>query len=488
MALEGASVDGDAAALEAAASDGSVVATACRSLEVGEAAASVFLVAHLDWRWDAAPLFDDGGGGGGCETIALARQPPKFAELLRRVGGVQFPAGGCARARSNRHHSGTYLGNRVDAMAHKFAEHTLRKRKKERFRVPYVNWGLPEYLLDDAACGGSGNREKDLECFFLPSSSCGRPRGADGGLVHGDCVRNGTAWACKDLLPLSFQDKMRGVEHFPDPCVPSHLAVAFLAVAFRPNARTRLTLRRRTRAWLAENPGWRSTRADGACAAVHVRHGDKYTAAFSPENFDYGRHRPPNASLGDYVDAALAHLPALGVAAGGARLLLLTDDADVAGAAAGVAAEKSAEIFSVAPGRPLVSTSAVAADARLSATNCERKVASPRCATGGFNYRRDPLTGAYVGSEELYQFLLAFHLLAHCKLVVGMGKLSYFSEFIYNSACAINGACPAKVDIHSPDALADDGKCHYSDGDPLPAGPRRRTGDNVPRRPRPWDP
>lgn len=36
--------------------------------------------------------------------------------------------------------------------------------------------------------------------------------------------------------------------------------------------------------------------------------------------------------------------------------------------------------------------------------------------------------------------------------------------------CANGGACPARVDIHDPDAVADDGSCHYLDarGEPLP--------------------
>ena len=73
------------------------------------------------------------------------------------------------------------------------------------------------------------------------------------------------------------------------------------------------------------------------------------------------------------------------------------------------------------------------------------------------------VTGEPVGSEELYQFLLAWHLVAHCKLAVGMGARSYFSTMIYAMMCAIAGKCPASVDIHEPEAPDDDGLWHYVD-------------------------
>lgn len=175
---------------------------------------------------------------------------------------------------------------------------------------------------------------------------------------------------------------------------------------------------------------------------------------------------PTNATLRDYVEAAKAHVEGR---VGG--MLVLSDDLDIIDALPDVAAAAGVRLFTVAPGRPLVSTSRVA-NSSLGDIDCERggnvhsrhhKRITDQCRTGGFNYRLHPDTGQEIGSEEMYQFLTAWYLLARCSVLVGMGQRSYFSELIFSMMCAMDGTCPKKIDIHFPDAVADDGDCHVLD-------------------------
>jgi len=171
--------------------------------------------------------------------------------------------------------------------------------------------------------------------------------------------------------------------------------IAFAAIAMRPNLKTRMELRRRAAAWLRDHPSWRATVDSGACAVVHVRHGDKYTKAFLPAEEGHNHHFPPNATFDEYVGWAKFHL---GAVAGQnfsetVPMMLMTDDADVEARAAAVGAAHGVELLTVAPGRPLVSTTAVVANEELAKVDCERQYHKPICKTGGFNYRWDPVTG-----------------------------------------------------------------------------------------------
>ena len=471
MELRGGSVEEDLRALEAAASKNThIVAVACR-LETSEAAVDAFLGHHLDWRWDVGAVYQRDGP---CPRVELRIQPPKLAAVLRRFWQQQFN-GTCDRVVVVSRHSGTYLGNRMFSMARAFI-HTAMKHK-----LPYRFEGVPNFLLDDAACGPGGHQNafyKDMECFWLPQTSCARPRvGPDNALGEGECARAApgpwdwrkeTNWTCEHYY-VDPSAKRRGVRRFPRTLNPghgeAHFMIAFAAIAMRPNLKTRMELRRRAAAWLRDHPSWRDTVDSGTCAVVHVRHGDKYTKAFLPAEEGHNHHFPPNATFDEYVGWAKFHL---GAVAGQnfsetVPMMLMTDDADVEARAAAVGAAHGVELLTVAPGRPLVSTTAVVANEELAKVDCERQYHKPICKTGGFNYRWDPVTGEPVGSEELYQFLLAWHLVAHCKLAVGMGARSYFSTMIYAMMCAIAGKCPASVDIHEPEAPDDDGLWHYVD-------------------------
>ena len=240
MELRGSSVAEDLGALEAAASKNThIVAVACR-LETSEAAVDAFLGHHLDWRWDVGAVYQRDGP---CPRVELRIQPPKLAAVLRRFWQQQFNST-CDRVVVVSRHSGTYLGNRMFSMARAFI-HTAMKHK-----LPYRFEGVPNFLLDDAACGPGGHQNafyKDMECFWLPQTSCKRPRvGPDDALGEGECARAApgpwdwrkeTNWTCERYY-VDPSAKRRGVRRFPRTLNPghgeAHFMIAFAAIAMRP--------------------------------------------------------------------------------------------------------------------------------------------------------------------------------------------------------------------------------------------------------------
>jgi len=260
-----------------------------------------------------------------------------------------------------------------------------------------------------------------------------------------------------------------------------HLGM-MLFVAFRPNRRTRFVVAERVKSWRAANP----TFDGGRCAAVHVRHGDKVTPRWQREKKnDRGFAM---VSFDDYVANAssASSLPP-------PRVLYMTDDKDVVDDAPRVAAKFGVDLFTVPPGRPLVSSRAVARDDKANRVNhqvaCskdvaqqdiaikdleaqvaatkkkkkdrqrletallearrERKRAPASCA---HDYVRHPETGDLVGSEELLSWLVTWDLMATCDTFVAYSmKDSFFTEFIYVWLCILRftthegQACPRLV-------------------------------------------
>ncbi|KAH8078548.1 FMN binding protein [Aureococcus anophagefferens] len=149
-------------------------------LETSEAAVDAFLGHHLDWRWDVGAVYQRDGP---CPRVELRIQPPKLA-ALRRFWQQQFN-GTRDRVVVVSRHSGTYLGNRMFSMARAFI-HTAMKHK-----LPYRFEGVPNFLLDDAARGPGHQNAfyKDMECFWLPQTSCAAPRGPENALGEGECAR-----------------------------------------------------------------------------------------------------------------------------------------------------------------------------------------------------------------------------------------------------------------------------------------------------------
>ena len=240
-------------------------------------------------------------------------------------------------------------------------------------------------------------------------------------------------------------------------CLP-RIGALFVAVALRPHWQTRMELRLRMASWLEAHPTWRATAHTGHCAAIHVRHGDKYTPAWLDRE-----HPPPNVSLTDYVVKAKRALAHVGIVDTGA-MMVMTDDADIIGDIPRVAARQGVTLYTVPSARPLASTTNVTSS-KAATINCERSYRHPLCKhRPGFNYRVDPTTGRPVGPGELLQFLATWALMSHCPVLVGMHD-SYFSHLIFHTMCAYRGACPAFINIAGKRTCDDDRACHVFDRD-----------------------
>ena len=208
--------------LEAAAAGNytRIVGEACE-IERAEEAVEAFLLRRLDWRWDATAVYDDGGrlddDATLCPRVAVAAQPPRLGAILRRFGAAQFGTP-CETVVHVSKHSGTYLGNRVVGMARTFL-HVAMKRP-----AAYLFQGLPDFLLDAAACGTNETREVDMQCYFLPMTDCPRPRDASGAAKTAiEVCRRPAAglgrearsnWTCAPE-PILTHDKRKGVPRFP---------------------------------------------------------------------------------------------------------------------------------------------------------------------------------------------------------------------------------------------------------------------------------
>ena len=145
------------------------------------------------------------------------------------------------------------------------------------------------------------------------------------------------------------------------------------------------------------------------------------------------------------------------------QLFVMTDDADIVDDFATVGVSLGVELFTVPPGRQLVSTKAVRADATIGAQNHERncrdaledlaaqrnasakggKRRGPRPTVCSFDYLRDPATGRAVGHEELLQWLVSFEVMSACDGFVGGTFHSHFTRLMYAWMCARRAqGCP----------------------------------------------
>ncbi|KAJ8601418.1 hypothetical protein CTAYLR_005932 [Chrysophaeum taylorii] len=293
-----------------------------------------------------------------------------------------------------------------------------------------------------------------------------------------------------------------------------HFGVLAL-VALRPNRRTRAQLRDRMDSWRASNPSW-PLHGDGNCAAIHVRHGDKLTPVWRREK---RQDRGFNRHFHEYIDAALEalanrknrsfnrnytrastrryrlHTNQTQPTGARARVIFMTDDKDIVDEVPSVEAIRNVTLFTVPPGRPLISTRSISNDKKLRHVNhqiqCRKdilsreismldlqeelkkmdtyqkkrsrkakhllaklqdaqelaKVAPKSCA---HDYARDPKTGRFVGAEELLQWLATWELMAECDVFVGYSIAdSFFTELIYIWLCVRRYArgqpCPRLV-------------------------------------------
>ena len=443
----------DVIKLNNALDEGSVVDAAPSSctagaLEKAERAVDAALVAHPAWRWDVASVLSTQA----C-TITLRRQPARHAAFLEsyqsgfrnKCEEVYLP-----EVRRN------VPGNRSTAW-----ERVARAALHTEMDVPCVS-RTP--VSTRAFCGNVS--DPMLSCRRAPAAAAGRgatlekPPGLTGRL-GGRCALSKGNWTCRISNP-TLPCVSRGVVNQP-PCVrraPSHRlcgrreGALFWSVAMRPHAKTRLELRRRIGTWLEAHPAWRST--GEACAAIHIRHGDKYTPAWIDKN-----HPPPTATLKDYVANASK---ALSIRNATGPMLVMTDDQDIIDELPRVAATTGISLYHVPSARPLASSSEVSSS-EIGSINCERSHRDERCIRGpNFNYRRDQRTGQFVGPAELLQFLTTWALASRCRVLVGMRR-SYFSHVMFDAMCALGGACPAFVAIEArrEEGCAGTEACHVFD-------------------------
>lgn len=201
---------------------------------------------------------------------------------------------------------------------------------------------------------------------------------------------------------------------------------------------------------------------------MHIRHGDKLTPLWQESKH---QDRGFVLSFADYVDAALS-----ATRNSSTRIMYMTDDKDIVDEAPEVEEEKNVKLFTVPPGRPLVSTRLIAKDKKaghinhqiqcrkdiqarqirmidlktelrsfspaklrqhrakklfesLNAEMEQAKIAPKSCA---HDYARDPYTGKLVGAEELLQWLATWELMSDCDTFVAYSLAdSFFTELIY---------------------------------------------------------
>ena len=209
---------------------------------------------------------------------------------------------------------------------------------------PFIPRGLPRYLLSDAWC----DTRADPGVLLLARESLWsrsgwahearhtvagtHPHGRETAKRRGRCIHDNSSWNCDPSyrpsgipnvavpsLKLLRQPKARFCSRLP------RIGALFVAVALRPHWQTRMELRLRMASWLEAHPTWRATAHTGHCAAIHVRHGDKYTPAWLDRE-----HPPPNVSLTGCVVKAKRALAHVGIVDTGA-MMVMTDDADIIG-------------------------------------------------------------------------------------------------------------------------------------------------------------
>ncbi|KAJ1453206.1 hypothetical protein M885DRAFT_588742 [Pelagophyceae sp. CCMP2097] len=128
----------------------------------------------------------------------------------------------------------------------------------------------------------------------------------------------------------------------------------------------------------------------------------------------------------------------------------MTDDEDIINDISRVSATLGVNIFHVAPGRALVSTSDVNRkgqgvskhQGQCVKTMKGRKAGDPVPTHCRMDYLRDPLTGKSVGSEELVQWLVTWEIMAETEVFVGRPTQSFFARFIFPWLCNRRRKCP----------------------------------------------
>eukprot|EP00747_Dinoflagellata_sp_TGD_P116179 gnl/TRDRNA2_/TRDRNA2_172311_c0_seq1.p1 gnl/TRDRNA2_/TRDRNA2_172311_c0~~gnl/TRDRNA2_/TRDRNA2_172311_c0_seq1.p1 ORF type:complete len:479 (-),score=18.77 gnl/TRDRNA2_/TRDRNA2_172311_c0_seq1:142-1527(-) len=261
--------------------------------------------------------------------------------------------------------------------------------------------------MSEPFCNRTRSPTRVQDCYFLPVSSCHI------GTEQWDRIKSSLE-ACGRLRNLVIEyneaDKKPGWAFQVD------AKVLFGMMFFRQNSRTRIEIAHREIQWRRSNPLWPSEHQERACAAVHIRHGDKLTP------FWMTAHRTIkggfNRTLDDYLDEALAMMTGSGFDSKDQLPLVfvMSDDADIIHQARNTT---RANTFHVSGSHRLDSLSEVL----------------KKGTKGQFKY-------AVVDSGDMLAWLLSIRLMSLCDFFVGNFE-SGFTEFIYSSICERRGGhCP----------------------------------------------
>eukprot|EP00747_Dinoflagellata_sp_TGD_P116186 gnl/TRDRNA2_/TRDRNA2_172311_c0_seq8.p1 gnl/TRDRNA2_/TRDRNA2_172311_c0~~gnl/TRDRNA2_/TRDRNA2_172311_c0_seq8.p1 ORF type:complete len:489 (-),score=29.93 gnl/TRDRNA2_/TRDRNA2_172311_c0_seq8:89-1504(-) len=279
---------------------------------------------------------------------------------------------------------------------------------------------INKYLakISEPFCIRTSSPTRVQDCYFLPVSSCHL------GAEQWERIRGSLQpfGRLRDLV-IEYNEVEAPPKKAPTWANQVDPRVLFGMMFFRQNSRTRIDVARREFLWRKSNPLWPSEDQKRACAAVHIRHGDKLTP------FWMKAHRTIqtgfNRTLDDYLDEALAmmrperlrgqsaselHLP---------LVFVMSDDADIIHQARNTT---RANTFHVSGSHRLDSLSEVL----------------KKGTKGQFKY-------AVVDSGDMLAWLLSIRLMSMCDFFVGNLE-SGFTSFIYSSICERRGGhCPKAI-------------------------------------------
>ncbi|CAK0839426.1 unnamed protein product [Prorocentrum cordatum] len=380
-----------------------------------------FLIPRVEWR------FSHCSGNWRKSKCVLLRVPDKAFRHFLTLDSLQFPADAKDpnRCRATVMTSSGWVGQATQEEFYFGFEQWVSEVRDSHKRTAFLPvWSDPRLDSHPAEYFSPFCGEVDVspmtnstvspmtrqECFFLPTSSCTMDTAHWGkNLVNGN-------------VDMAVPFRHRLSKPF-DGLGVGDLHVMWQMLFFRQNARTRNEIARREAEWRSKNQAWPASGTGPACAAIHVRHGDKLTPFWIREHDTIAGGF--NKSFEDYLDVALKMMedkPQLTDASRSKKLpliFLMTDDADIIAVAKG---SRRAIIHTVPPSTPLNSLSDFYKD-------------KDSIGSSDFGY-------SAATSGDMLSWLLSIRLMSACNFFVGNTESS-FSRFLYYGMCEQrNGRCP----------------------------------------------
>jgi len=353
-------------------------------------------------------------------NAVLRPLPRKQVPLFEDINRVQFALrdGACDGVVSV---SGQFVGAATQSDLKNGFEEWYKANNGKPFVPIWMDTGKPanqtSMHYEEPFCNRSSSPTHLHDCFFLPTSNCIM------GAQQWERIRT-------EMRPFGgLQNVSIGRQVAGTRASGVDLNIMWQMLFFRQNAKTRSELARRERAWRAKNPSWPARSPHGeppassaACAALHIRHGDKLTPFWM--NTHHTVAGGFNRTLDEYLDEALNLMQRnAGVDVGAeVRIMVMSDDADIIKASMKT---KRATTFHV--------------DQKLDSLS-DVLQADVLQAPGGFSYGKG-------GSEDMLQWLLTIRLMSECDVFVGnLG--SGFTKFVYHGICEQRqGNCPEAVTL-----------------------------------------